>query len=207
MAFCNSCGTTLNPDAQFCSKCGAAVTPGIYTPAPAPQATATRGSSSALKIVLTVVGVIVIIGVLGIATISFVAVHIARNSHVTQQGDHVTVQTPFGTISANDSDQAVKDLCVDVYPGAQALKEGASDATMGPAHFVVVNFESSDSVDQVCSFYKSKILGATVNTSDNNHCTIVSKEPLRMVTIKIEGSGNTTKFQAACVIRPAGSSN
>ena len=206
MAFCNSCGASLALGAQFCNKCGAAVASASSaastdptSPAPAP-----KGGSSALKIVLIVVGVIVVIGILGVAAISFVVLHIAKSSHVQQQGDHVKIETPFGTISANDSDQAIKDLCVDVYPGAQPQKQGTADLTIGPVHTVVVNFESSDSVDQVCTFYKSKIPGATVKTSDEKHCSVVSKEPGRVVTINIDGSSNTTKFQTSCVIKPSG---
>src|SRR6266568_2175080 len=67
MAFCNSCGATLSAGTKFCNKCGAAVaaaapTPGV-TPASVPP---TTGGSSALKIILIVVAVIVGIGILGV---------------------------------------------------------------------------------------------------------------------------------------------
>ena len=206
MAFCNSCGATLAPGTKFCSKCGATVAGGPSTAAAAPTApvpaATPKGGSSALKIILIVVVVIVGIGILGVATVGFIGYRIAKRSHVTQQGGHVKVETPFGTAeSSNDPDQAAKDLGIDIYPGAQVQKSGASSATFAGVHTVTANFESSDSVDKVCSFYKSKFPAASVNTSDENHCTLVSNDHKNMVTINVEASGDATKFQITSVNR------
>src|SRR5271168_2994089 len=123
MAFCNSCGAALNSGANSCTKCGAAIAGGAPTAAaPVPVAPAPARGNSALKVVLIVIAVIVGIGVLGITTIVFVGYHIAKGSHVTQDGDKVKVDTPFGTFSANDPDDAVRELGVEVYPGAQVQK-------------------------------------------------------------------------------------
>jgi hypothetical protein len=211
MAFCNSCGATLTPGTKFCNKCGAPT--GAATsaappapPAPAPAA-APRGGSSALKIVLIVVAVIVGIGILGVATVGIIGYKIAKSSHVTQQGDRVKLETPFGTINANDPEQAVKDLGVEVYPGAQVQKQGAADLTIGPVHTVTANFESSDSVDKVCDFYKSEFPAATVKSSDQNRCTIVSNDPLNSITINVEATGDASKFQIAHVTKKGAPSN
>src|SRR5437660_10704250 len=122
MAFCNSCGATLNPGTQFCNKCGAAVAtaPGATSAArpPIPAPPAPTGGSSALKIILIVVAVIVVIGILGMVTVGVIGYRIAKSSHVTQDGDHVKVQTPFGSVeTSKDPDQAAKELGVDIYPG------------------------------------------------------------------------------------------
>ena len=205
MAFCNSCGTALAPGANSCGKCGAAVAGS--TPAspgsPAPPA----GGSSALKVVLIVVVVIVIFGILGIATLGIIGVHIARNSRVTQEGERVKVDTPFGTFSANDPEQAVKDLGVDVYPGAKPQKSGSASATLGGVHTVAANFESSDSVDKVCTFYKSKLPAATLKSSDPNRCSIVSTDQTNTITINVRAAGDTTKIQIASVSKKSASSN
>ena len=92
MAFCNSCGATLSPGARFCNKCGGAilasapasafqaaaaspsVTPATASPS---QPTPTQGGG-ALKVVLIVVGVIVLVGILGLASIGFFAWRVAR---------------------------------------------------------------------------------------------------------------------------------
>ena len=207
MAFCNSCGATLTPETKFCNKCGAAIAAAPPAPTSLTPAAAPKGGSSALKVILIVFAVIVGIGILGIATIGIVGYHIAKSSHVTQEGDRVKVETPFGTINANDPEQAAKDLGVDIYPGAQVQKNGAADITFGPVHTVAANFVSSDSVDKVCTFYKSKFPASTVKTSDQNHCSIVSNDQQNVITINVEGSGDTTKIQIANVTKKAASSN
>jgi hypothetical protein len=198
MAFCNSCGATLNPGTKFCNKCGAAVaagaaTAGIPSTAPAPAPT---GGSSALKVILIVVAVIVLVGILGIATIGIVGYRIAKSSHVSQNGDHVKVDTPFGSVeTSKDPDQAAKDLGVDLYPGAEVQRNGASSASFGGIRTVTAVFESSDAPDKVCNFYKSRFPGAMVTTSEPNHCTIVSNDKKNMITINIEASGDNTRLQ------------
>jgi hypothetical protein len=207
MAFCNSCGATLNPGTKFCNKCGAAaaaapvptgatassVSSSRTPSAPAPTPT---GGSSALKIILIVVAVIVGIGILGIATVGIIGYRIAKSSHVTQSGDHVKVETPFGSVeTSKDPDQAAKDLGVDLYPGAEVQRNGASSAAFGGIRTVSAMFKTSDAADKVCSFYKSRFPGAMVSTSEQNHCTIVSNDQKNMITINIQASGDDTRLQ------------
>jgi len=205
MAFCNSCGATLNPDTKFCNKCGAPVTAG---PAPGVPSTvpttvpAPTGGSSALKVILIVVAIIVGIGILGVATVGIIGYHIAKRSHVSQSGDHVRVETPFGSVeTSKDPDQAAKDLGIDLYPGAEVQRNGASSAAFGGIRTVTAMFETHDSADQVCSFYKSRFPGAMVTSSDQNRCTIVSNNQKNMVTINIQASGNTTRLQITNVTK------
>jgi hypothetical protein len=205
MAFCNSCGATLTPGTKFCNKCGApigATTSAVPAapPTPAPPA-APKGGSSALKIVLIVFAVIVGILILGMVTCGIVLHRIAKSSHVTQQGDRVKVETPFGTINANDPEQAAKDLDIEIYPGAQVQKNGTASVTVFGVHTVTANFESSDSVDKVCDFYKSKFPAATVKSSDQNRCSIVTNDPQNAVTINIEANGDACKFQIVHVTK------
>lgn len=210
MAFCNSCGATLAPGTKFCNKCGTAVAgaPAAGVPAPGTSPVPPTGGSSALKVILIVVAVIVGIGILGIATVGIVGYHIAKGTHVRQEGDHVKVETPFGSVeTSNDPEQAAHDLGIDIYPGAQVQKNGASSATFGGVHTVAANFESSDSLDKVCSFYKSKFPNSIVTSSDQNRCTIVSNDKQNMITINVESSGGTTKFQVTNVSKKVTSSN
>ena len=206
MAFCNSCGATLNPGTKFCNKCGAAVAagasaPGVTSTAP-PPAPAPTGGSSALKVILIVVAVIVGFGILGVATVGIIGYHIAKSSHVSQNGDHVKVETPFGSVeTSKDPDQAAKDLGVDLYPGAQVQRNGASSAAFGGIRTVTAMFETSDAPDKVCSFYKSRFPGAMVTTSDQNRCTIVSNNQKNMITINIQASGDNTRLQITNVTK------
>lgn len=216
MAFCNSCGAALSPGTQFCNKCGAAVAGAAPVSAPPVVAPAPTGGSSGLKIVLIVIAVIVGIGVLCIALIGFVGYHFARNTHVKQEGDKVKVETPFGTFSANDPEQAVRDLGVDVYPGAEVQRNGAASITVAGIRTVAARFESSDPVDKVCSFYKSKFPNATVTSSEQNRCTIVSSNKTNSdvtsnngkdsITINVEARGDGTQFQVTHVSKTSASS-
>jgi hypothetical protein len=207
MAFCNSCGATLSPGTKFCNKCGAVVSGGPSALA-VPPPTSPTGGSSALKIILIVVAVIVGIGILCIATVGIVGYRIAKSAHVRQEGDHVKVETPFGNVeTSKDPEQAAKDLGIDIYPGAEVQKNGASSATFGAIHTVTANFESSDPVDKVCAFYKTKFPNAMATTSDQNRCTIVSNEQKNMVTVNVEPSGDGSKFQITNVSKKSTSSN
>src|SRR5580765_663196 len=178
MAFCNKCGTTITQGTRFCSKCGAPIlASGFATSTPAASASTTnqptppaqppqQGSSNALKIVLIIVGAVLIIGVLGLGALTFVGLRVAKHTHVKQEGEHVKVETPFGTVeSTKDPEQAAKDLGIEIYPGAEVRQNGAASATVGSLHSVNAEFESDDPVDKVCSFYKSKFPNATVSSS------------------------------------------
>lgn len=222
MAFCNSCGAALAPGTKFCNKCGAAVLSSSAAPAvgsaapassvppvaavPTPQARSNQGGS-ALKIVLIVVGVIVLIGILGVASIGFFAWRIARHTHVRQEGDNVKVETPFGTVeSTKDPQEAARNLGVDLYPGAKVLKDGTASASFGGVHSVTVSMDSDDSIDKVTSFYKSKFPNAMVTTSDSNQSTIVTNDHKNLITINIRSDGDRTKILITNVTGKSGSS-
>jgi hypothetical protein len=171
------------------------------SPAPAP-------SGGALKPILVVVGVIVLVGILGLVSLGFIAWHVARHTHVRQEGDNVKIETPFGTVqSTNDPQQAARDLGVDLYPGAQVLKEGATSATFGTMHTAALNFESSDSVDKVCTFYKSRFPNAMVMSSDANQCTIVSNDKKNMITVNVKAEGDKTRIVVTNVTRKSDTAN
>src|SRR5579864_3460833 len=221
MAFCNSCGAALNPGTRFCNKCGAAVV--ASTPAPAARsatpptfaapavATPTQAVPSqgggALKVILIVVGVIVLIGILGVASIGFFAWRVARHTHVRQEGDNVKVETPFGTVeSTKDPQEAARNLGVDLYPGAKVLKDGTASASFGGVHSVTVTLESDDSIDKVTSFYKSKFPNAMVTSSDSNQSTIVANDRNNLITINIKTEGDRTKILITNLTGKSGSS-
>ena len=214
MAFCNSCGATLAEGAGFCSKCGspvagAAAPPRMSTASagPAPATPAPTGSSG-LKTLLIVVGAIALIGIFCIVALTFVGLHIARRTRVTQDGEHVRVETPFGRVEASkDPEQAAKNLGVDIYPGADLQNDGASTASVAGIRTTTANFASSDAADKVCGFYQSKFPNSRVSTSDRNRCTIVSDEGGNMVTVNVESNGDGSRFQITSVLKNAGSSS
>ena len=207
MAFCNSCGNSLDPGIKFCNKCGAAVSAPpagtVATSAP-PAAPAQGGGSGVLKVILIVVGVFVILGVLAVSTVAFIGWRVARNLHVKQDGNHVKVETPFGSMETpKDPAEIARSLGVDVYPGAQPEKNGAATVNFAGIHTASGTFRSSDSVDQVSSFYKAKFPNAMVSTADQNRCTIIQQDPKNMVTINIQSENGQTKIQITHVSHPS----
>jgi len=197
MAFCNSCGAPLNEGTKFCNKCGAAVSgvPAAAAQSIAPGPPPAKGGSSALKVILVIVGVIVLIGVLGMVTCGIVIHRAMKSAKYSQKGDNVKVETPFGNMeTSTDPEQTAKDLGVEIYPGAELRKEGTASVTFGSLHTVTANFESSDSVDKICDFYKQKFPNAQAASSDQTHCSIVSGDKGNSTTISVQSSGGGSRF-------------
>jgi hypothetical protein len=204
MAFCNSCGATLSEGTKFCSKCGAAITgaPAATGQPIAPGPPPSSGASSGLKMVLIIVGVIVLIGILAVATIGIIGYRIAKSAKVSQKGDNVKIETPIGNIeTSSDPQKTAEELGVEIYPGAQVQKTGTASVTLGSIHTVTAKFESSDSVEKVCDFYRAKFPGATAQSSDHTHCSIVSSAPGNTTTITADSSGEGSSFQIVAVTR------
>src|SRR5580693_10579268 len=137
MAFCNSCGASLDPGTRFCNKCGAAVSSAppagvVAVPSAAAPAPTQGGGSGVLKVILIVVGVFVILGVLAVSTVAFIGWRVARNMHVKHEGEHVKIESPFGSMETSKNPEDVaRDLGVDIYPGARAERNGSATATFG----------------------------------------------------------------------------
>jgi len=197
MAFCNSCGTTLEAGAKFCPKCGAAIPMAAAIPATTPSAPPPQGNG-ALKVILMLVAGVIVLGILGIGTLVFVIHRVAHNSRVRNRDGNVQVETPFGSVqSTNNPDEAVRNLGIDPYPGARVLQ--GNSATIGGMHTVTAQFESDDSADKVAAFYSSKLPNASVNTKDQNNYTIVSTDKKNIVTINIAPEGSKSQINVTTV--------
>ena len=199
MAFCNSCGATLDSGAKFCNKCGttqpgAAAAAPVFGPSAAAPGTPQK-SGGALKVILIVVAVLVVFGILAVGAFSFFAYRIARHSRVHNENGNVRVETPFGTVNTTtDPDEAARNLGIDSYPGAQVVKGTTSDMTVGNMHTASADFETSDSVSTVAEFYKSKVPNANVVSSTGDHYAIISTDKKNMLTINIEPKNGRTRI-------------
>ena len=112
------------------SRSRASATP-VFTPAAAVPGTPQK-SSGALKVILIVVAVVVGLGILGVAAISFVGYRIAQHSRIHNENGNVRVETPFGTVNTNvDPDEAARNLGIELYPGAEVVKGTASAVNYG----------------------------------------------------------------------------
>lgn len=199
MAFCNSCGGALEPGAQFCSKCGAAVA-GASGVTPIAGPPATRKSNDAVKVILIVVAVIVGLGVIGSVTATLIGLRIARHTHVTEDGKHVKVETPMGTVeSSENAEDAVHNIGVDVYPGAQVMQSDAANVNLPGMHTVAVNFQTDDPPEKVAEFYRAQLPHANVNVSDDKHYTIVSTRDKNLITVNIGPENGKTVINVATV--------
>lgn len=220
MAFCNSCGATLSEGTKFCNKCGAAVAGNpsgmssarpVQTPMPAPPPS--KGSSSALKIVLLIVGAIFLIGILGMVTCGIVVHRAIKNAKISQDGKNVKVETPFGSIdTTTDPAQIAKDLDIEIYPGAEVQKQGTATVAFGPIRTITGSFESSDPVSKVCDFYKSKFPEANVSSSGQDQCNIVSSvhgnsttSTVQSTTITVQSNGDGSRFTIVKMTKKIGS--
>ena len=199
LAFCNSCGATLEPGAKFCPKCGTTVPMAAAIPAASPAAPVPPAQrSGALKIILIVIALVFVLGVLGIGTLVFVVRRVAQNSHVRNKDGNVSVTTPFGSVqSTNNPEEASRNLGIDLYPGARVLK--GNTASIGGMHTVEAEYESDDAAEKVMAFYSSKFPNANVTTKDENHYSIVSTDNNNLITIKIEPEGSKTLIKIASV--------
>jgi len=208
MAFCNSCGVSLDPGTKFCNKCGAAVsgaTPGAVVSSTGAPPPTQGGGSGVLKVILIVVGVFVILGVLAVSTVAFIGWRVARNMHVKQEGDHVKIDSPFGSVETSKNPEDIaRDLGIDIYPGAQPVRNGSATASFAGMRTASATFKSNDSVDQVSAFYKAKLPNAMVTSSDQNRCTIIAQDQKNMTTINIQADDGQTKIQITHVSHPPG---
>lgn len=123
----------------------AAPPPAPYQPVAAPPA---KQGSSALKIVLIIVGIFVGLGLLGAGVIGYGVYKVAHSVHMSDS-------TPL----------TESDLGVAIYPGATQGK-GALRMTIAGKAMTTANFLTPDSKDQVMAFYQSN-LGPSANSSAN----------------------------------------
>ena len=213
MAFCTSCGATLEGASKFCTKCGASVTGAASaTPASgglaaaakpaaaAPAPTAPPSGGGALKAILIVVAIIIGVIVLGGAVIGFGVWRIASRSHVEAGKNGARIETPFGTVESNaDTSAALRKLGIDVYPGARPLPGGAA-VSMGSMSTVTAQFETPDSPDLVEAFYKARFPRSNINVNDENQRSMVFVTPGKgMMNIVIEPRGNMTHIMISNV--------
>lgn len=178
--------------------------PQSYTPAPTPQPAApppVKSGSSALKIVLIIVGIFVAIGVIGAGVVGYGIYRVAHSIHKTADGQ-ISIETPKGAITANTSNTFTEsDLGIAIYPGAEQGKGGLRMNIAGKS-MVSAMFLTSDSKDQVISFYKDKAgpNAESVSTdSGAQFVTAASNGDTVTVTIAQDAESNNGKTQITII--------
>jgi zinc-ribbon domain len=222
-SFCTKCGAALSADTQFCTTCGApagavapvapyAQPPAAYTPPPVtqypppaaayPAAAPPNSGSSAIKIILIIVGVFVGLGILGVAIFSFTVWRVARAVHVNGSNGEVTVNTPGGRITANQTQTfTASELGTDIYPGAES-GHGSMKMDLPTGSMVTGVFVTPDSKDQVVAFYKSKFgSGASIYDTANSALLTLNRtqQEAVMVTVTADSSQDGGKTRISIV--------
>ncbi len=203
-SLCSKCGAELSPGAQSCTACGTPVAVAAVAAAPAqPVAAPPKSGSSALKIILIIVGVFVLLGVLVAGVFGYFVWRVAHAVKNAEGGKGVSMSIPgAGSISASTNQTfTAADLGTDIYPGAEPGK-GSLRMSLPTGTMVTAVYLTSDSKDQVLAFYKDKLgsVASVMDTPDGGIVTLQkSDQESVMVTITANSSQAAGKTQISIV--------
>lgn len=203
-SFCTKCGAPTPEGSEFCTACGSPLAsappsaPPVYGQ-PAVAQPSASGGSSALKIVLIVVAVVVGLGLISALMLMFGAWRLSRAVHVNDAGG-VTVSTPGGTISAGPTTKvSAEDLGIEIYPGA-IRQEGGMQIQSARGSTITAVYSTSDSFAKVIEFYKGQ-MGQNASVFQTDKGAIISQAGRNekggvVVTVSSEDSsdGRPTKI-------------
>jgi len=209
--FCTKCGTALDSGVRYCTRCGAGVAeaspaaasvpppapaqPVTATPQPAAAATATAPkSTSAVKVILIVLGVFIGLGILAGAAVMFGLWGLSRAVHIDPSGENVRIATPMGDMTMGKTEVTEAELGVAIYPGATgeqgSFQLGTTKGSLG--NFV---FRTHDSPEKVLEFYRGQ-LGETVDVVTTPQGAVITSAPGDqegfMITVGRDDSDGTT---------------
>ena len=210
MSFCTGCGNNVDPSSKFCDKCGKpmsampAQAAAAAAPARAPvaQQPPAKQGGGALKFILIVLGVLLLLFVLGIAGVVGFGMYIAKQAKVHQNPDgSAKIETPFGNIEADDPVKSAEKMGIDVYPGAEPVKNAGGSVSFGAFSAGSAMFETTDPVDQVAAFYKEQYPKATHTESNGVHSFSVNSKD-KVVVISLQPQGSKTSITLAQVVAP-----
>lgn len=175
-----------------------------YIP-PAPVAPPKQGSS-ALKIVLIIVGIFVGLGILAVGAVGYGVYRVAHAVKKAANGD-ISINAPGGGFTANTSTVSESDLGIAIYPGATQGK-GSLHMNIAGKSMVSANYLTSDSKDQVIAFYKDKA-GPTAQVMTTDSGGVISVNgggSSTSITILQNANSNDGKTQIT-IIHTSGSSS
>jgi hypothetical protein len=179
--------------------------PGSFQPVPQPVgAPPPKSGSSAVKIILIIVGIFVGLGIIVSSIVAYGVYRVAHSIHKDANGN-ITVTTPKGTITANSSDTfTAADLGIAIYPGATQGKAGLRMNIAGKS-MVTANFLTPDSPAKVMAFYEAQAgpNAQTVTTSAGGTISIQNGANSITVTVTQSSIADNGKTQFTIVNIPA----
>jgi len=159
---------------------------------PPPAAAPPRSGGSAVKIILIVVAVVIGLGILGSAIFAFTVWRVARSIHVEGPNGQVTVNTPGGSITANEAQTySASELGTEVYPGAQGTR-GGMKMDLPTGSMVTGVFVTSDSKEQVVEFYRSKF-GSSASVYDSTNGALLTLNKGGQESVMVTVSSNSSQ--------------
>lgn len=213
MSFCTGCGNNVDSAAKFCDKCGKPMSAlptqttastgaaAARAPLPPPPPPSKQGGGL-LKPLLIIFGIIGLLFVLAIAGLVGFGYYAAKHAKVEHNPDGSSkIETPFGNIEADDPAKTAEKMGIDVYPGAEPVKNAGGSVSFGAFSAGSAMFETTDSVDQVATFYKEQYPKATHTERDGVHSFSVNSKD-KVVVISLQPQGSKTSITLAQVIAP-----
>jgi hypothetical protein len=127
------------------------------TPPPPPLK---KGGTSALKIILIILGIFVFLILLVVSVIGYGVWRVSKSVHVNKDTGAITM--PGMSMNDPGLKLTAQDLGTEIYPGAIQAKTGSMRMKFGGTSSLTGIFHTSDSQAQVVAFYKDKLgSGAT----------------------------------------------
>lgn len=157
---------------------------GAPPPAPMP---AKSGGSSALKIILIIVGVFVFLGVLVVGVIGYGVYKVRKAFHVNNETGAASLSVPGMSMNADPGMKFTSsELGTDIYPGAEPKKSGNMRMSIAGSSVVTAAFLTSDPAEKVVAFYKDR-LGSDATSMDFGGTAILTskKTDHEQVTVTI----------------------
>ena len=160
--------------------------PGIQTSPQQPISQPPRQGSSAVKIILIIVAVIVCLGIAVAGVVGYGIYRVTKAVHKDLTTGKVTIDTPNGPVTAITGGKMTEaDLGIAIYPGAEQAKGGAK-LNLGGGPMVTAIFLTPDSKEKVISFYKDQLgSSAQVMESGNSAFLMLTKANKESINITI----------------------
>jgi hypothetical protein len=159
---------------------------GIPSSPQQPNAQPPSQGSSAVKIILIIVAVVVALGIAVAGVVGYGIYRVSKAVHKDLTTGEVTIDTPNGPVSAVSNEKlTAADLGIAIYPGAEQSKGGAR-LNLGAGPMVTANFLTSDPKEKVIAFYKDQLgSGAETMVSGDGAFLMLTKANKESVNITI----------------------
>jgi hypothetical protein len=168
----------------------------------------------ALGAVLTVIGILVLVAMVGmVAGGLYIAHHVRVESSAGAHGHNVSIETPFGSMHVREDLKAdPKRFGVPVYPGAVLAQDHhklakvefnfGSDESQGFA-IVAGEYTTSDPIEKVRQFYQGELPHWMVSDDHRGRVHFSFKEGGYQKIVVLERRGDTTRIALASIGAPA----